>query len=140
VPGEVVAALERRFDVDGRAARAGQRLGRVDRFDRTQQRLARHARPVRALAADEFLLHDDRAAVAVLDGVLGGVLPGRTAADDDHVPGFAITHGIASLREAMPTTGAPRSARRSRLLPMVRSLRSLTSKNATVPRQHAGVP
>ncbi len=56
----------------------------VERLDRPQQRLARHARPVRALAAHQLGLHHDDAQPTA-DGVVGDVLPRRPSAEDDHV-------------------------------------------------------
>ena len=82
------------------AGHPGHVPGRLEHLDRSQQRLARHARPVRALAAEQFVLDDHRGAVAALDRVLRGDLAGRPAADDDHVVGvtfrryrFGLGHG-----------------------------------------------
>jgi hypothetical protein len=59
-------------------------VGGVRRLARAQQRLGRDARPVRALAAHELALHQ-RDAKAAFGQRGGAVLPGRAAADDDHV-------------------------------------------------------
>ena len=65
---------------------AGQVAADLEHLDRAQQALARHARPVRAFAADERLLDDDGFEPGVLGGVLGGIFTGRGAADDDDIP------------------------------------------------------
>ena len=49
-----------------------------------QQRLRRHARPVRALAADQLALDED-GGQAALHGAVGDVLADRAGADDDDV-------------------------------------------------------
>ena len=77
-----VAPGERRLDVDLRVRR--RLVRRVHGLARTQQRLRRDARPVRALAADELAL-DERDAQAALGERAGAVLARRAAADHDHV-------------------------------------------------------
>ena len=81
VRGEAVAPGQRRRDV----LLAGDRLLRPvdrprlgERLGAAQQRLARHARPVGALAADELVLDEDGGQPAA-DGDVGDVLPGRPA-------------------------------------------------------------
>jgi hypothetical protein len=64
--------------------RAGDRARRREHGARAQERLGRHARPVRALAADELLLDDDDAQPGAARAV-GDVLPDRTRADDHDV-------------------------------------------------------
>ena len=85
-----VAAGERRGDVllaGHRLRRAvdGARLG--EHLGAAQQRLARHARPVRALAADELALHEDGGQPAPDDDV-GDVLARRARPEDDDVVGL----------------------------------------------------
>ena len=58
----------------------------LEHFDRAEQPLTGHARPVRALAADERLLDNHRFQPGILAGVLGGVLTGGRAADDNDIP------------------------------------------------------
>src|SRR5262249_22644096 len=73
---------KRSLHVD-RRARGGVVCG-VRRLARAQQSLRRDARPVGALAADEFAL-DQRHAQPALGERAGTVLARRTAADDDDV-------------------------------------------------------
>ena len=77
-----VAPGERRLDVD--LGGGGRLAGGVHRLARTQQRLGRDARPVRALAADQLAL-DDGDAQAALGQRAGAVLARRAAAEHDHV-------------------------------------------------------
>ena len=79
-----VAAGEELLRLNGSVFDAGQVRRRVGHVDGAQERLARHARVVRALAAEQFAL-DERGAQATLDGVLGDILTHRPAADDDDV-------------------------------------------------------
>ena len=89
VVDEGVAPREHSGDVErllaDDALHARDRAGGREYLDRAQQSLARHARPVRTFAADEFLLDQERPPVAALDRVLRHVLAGRPAADDDYV-------------------------------------------------------
>ncbi len=89
VAGERVTALEHGCHVqlagDG-CGRPAHVPGRLEDLDRAEQCLARHARPVGALAADQLGLHDDSRPVTAGDGVLAGVLSRGAAADDDDVP------------------------------------------------------
>ena len=63
------------------------RPGLGEHLRAAQQRLARHARPVGALAADEFALDEDGGQPAP-DGDVGDVLPGRPGPEDDDVVGL----------------------------------------------------
>jgi hypothetical protein len=86
--GEGVAAGEHRGRVElgGGAGQPAQRGGGVAG---AQQRLRRHARPVRALAADELRLdHHDGQSGAVR--VVRGVLTDGTGAHDDDVELVAL--------------------------------------------------
>lgn len=65
-------------------ARAGHLPGRTKRRATPQQRLGRHASPVRALTSDQFPL-DDGCAQAALHHPVGDVLPHRARTDDDDV-------------------------------------------------------
>ena len=90
VRGEGVAAGEGRGDVllaGDRLRRAvdGARLG--EHLGAAQQRLARHARPVGALAADQLALDEDGGQPAPDDDV-GDVLPRRPGPEDDDVVGL----------------------------------------------------
>ena len=58
-----------------------------------EQGLARHARVVRALPADQSALNEHGAQAASLGGVLGDVLTGRSRADDHHVINVAAVVG-----------------------------------------------
>ena len=64
---------------------AAEVIGQARHVHGTQQRLAGHARVVRALPAQQVTFHDDRGEVRALDRVLRGVLSHRAAADHDHV-------------------------------------------------------
>ena len=72
--------------------------GRVTHLNRPEQRLARHARPVRTLAAHQFVLDDDGRAVASLDRVLSGDLAGRP-------PPMTITSQVVALSECTMRAG-----------------------------------
>ena len=77
-----VAPGERRLDVD---LRAGPHIARaLHRLAGAQQRLGRDARPVGALAPDQFAL-DEGDPQAALGERPGAVLARRAAAHDDHV-------------------------------------------------------
>ena len=87
VGGEAVTPAQHCGTVDG----AGDRLtGAVDRerfakrLTTPEQGLARHARPIGAVTADQLVL-DHRAGQPALDGTTGNVLAGRPGADDDDV-------------------------------------------------------
>lgn len=69
--GEDLGGVQRAVDQVAQAGYAA-RVGTGDR--RAQQGLAGHARPVRALAADQFALHD-RSGQAGRTGAVGDVLP-----------------------------------------------------------------
>ena len=77
-----VTPREDRVDVDLRARRGLARV--VRRFTGSQQRLGRDARPVGALAPDQFAL-DERDPQPALGQFPGTVLSGRAAPEDDHV-------------------------------------------------------
>ena len=82
-----VAGAEGGGDVDAAgngSGRAGHRPRRAESRDRAQQRLRGHARPVRALAADELRLDDHRREPA-LHGTVGDVLADGAGADHDEV-------------------------------------------------------
>jgi len=100
VRGELVAASENRFDVDSLgtqpSCRSLQALGLGEELDRPQQCLARDARPVGALAAEQLVLDDDRGAVAASGRIVRGVLAGGSSADDDDVPGVTRAAGLTS--------------------------------------------
>ena len=100
VAGEVVTPGEHGVDIElpghglrgtGHAPHLGQRL------TRPEQRLARHACPVRALAADQLGL-DHRNARAAFDAPPGDVLTRGTATDHDHVELLALVHRGQSPR------------------------------------------
>src|SRR6516162_9144327 len=61
---EGVAAGQDRRGIEARADGAAHAVGLCYRRHRAKQRLARHARPVRAFAADELRFHDRRAKAA----------------------------------------------------------------------------
>ena len=94
VVGERVPPAQHRGSVDAviadDAGHPGHVPGGLEHLDRPQQRLARHAGPVGALAAEQLVLDDHRRPVAALDRVLRGDLPGRAAADHDDVVGVAF--------------------------------------------------
>ena len=90
------------------ALHTGHVPGGLEDLDRPQQRLARHAGPVRAFAAEQFVLDDHRGAVAALDGVLRDDLAGRPTADHDDVVGVALT--LKPPVSDMPVTVARRGA------------------------------
>jgi hypothetical protein len=84
---EAVASPEDRVHVErggDRLPGARQLLGGMQCGGAAQQRLGRHAGPVGALAADEFVF-DDGDAEAALYGPVGDVLAGGSRADHDHV-------------------------------------------------------
>ena len=94
VVDHLVAAREHRRDVE----LAGDRLGRAghpprlgERLGRAQQRLRRHARLERALAADQLAL-DDRDLQAASPSRPAHDLAGRAGADHDHVE-LSLAHG-----------------------------------------------
>ena len=98
VMGEGVAPFEHRVEVKRprqHLGDAGYRPGVVEQLDGSQQHLARHTSPVRAFAAHELVLHQRRRPVAVLNGVVRGVLPGCAGADHDHIP---RAHGAPPIR------------------------------------------
>jgi hypothetical protein len=85
--GEAVPVIEHACDVE----LAGHRLvgtadpaGSGDGMTRAQQRLGRHARPVRAIPTDQPGLDDHRREPA-LDGTVGDVLTSRPGSDHHHV-------------------------------------------------------
>ena len=87
VGGERVAPAEHGAAVDlagDRLARALDRLCRSQRLAAAQECLARHAGPVRAVAADELVL-DDGAGQSASDDARRHVLAGRPGSDDDDV-------------------------------------------------------
>ncbi len=88
VRGEGVTPRQHRCRVQRPAADrlpgTGHRAGVGQRGHRAQQRLARHAGPVRTLAADQFALHDHRAQPGGGRPV-GDVLAGGARADHDDV-------------------------------------------------------
>src|SRR5262249_11067448 len=94
----VVAPGQRRRDVDLRRRRRVVRA--VDGLTRAQQRLGRDARPVGALATDQFGL-DERDAQTALCQRAGAVLARRAAADDDDV--VVAAHVGSSLPAFSPT-------------------------------------
>src|SRR5699024_7424751 len=65
-------------------ARTGDPASRAQRLTAAQERLRRHAGPVRALAADEFGF-DDRRPQSALTRIVGDVLSDRTGSEDDEV-------------------------------------------------------
>ena len=65
-------------------ARTGHVRGSGDRHDRPEERLARDARPVRALCTHQLGFHDSDGQTASV-GVVGDVLTHRTGAEDHHV-------------------------------------------------------
>lgn len=85
VGDERVAPREHAVPVEPRGDDAAEVVSQSRHVDRAQQRLAGHARVVRALPAQQVTLHDDRGEVRALDRVLRGVLSHRAAADHDHV-------------------------------------------------------
>ena len=89
-----VAACEERCDVEFGGPQAGQVLaGRPD-VERAQQRLARHARVIGALTAEQFALYQQDAQPTVM-GVLSDVLARRPATDDDDVD---AAHAVRAVR------------------------------------------
>src|SRR5699024_1832748 len=85
--GERVASGQNLGDIEFSVrglARTGDPASRAQRLTAAQQRLRRHACPVRALAADEFGF-DDRRAQSVLARIVGDVLSDRTGSEDDEV-------------------------------------------------------
>jgi thioredoxin 1 len=95
--GVVVAVGEDRGDVEGalhRLAEAGHVAGVGAGDDRAQESLAGHAGPVRALAADQFALHD-RGGEAGRAGAVGDVLPHGPGPEHHDVvrDGFRFRHG-----------------------------------------------
>lgn len=93
--GDAVAAAQHRGDVElsgHRLLRAVHRLRSPQRRGAAQQRLGRHARPVRALAADQLLLDDDRRQ-APLYRAVGDVLAHRPGTDDHDVVLAGDLHG-----------------------------------------------
>ena len=59
--------------------------GGIEHLARPQERLAGHACPVRAFAADEFVFDNGGGAAAALYRVLRGILTDGSSADDDHI-------------------------------------------------------
>jgi hypothetical protein len=109
---ELVAACEDarnvQFARDGRA-RALDALGGAQCVPAAQQRLGRHAGPVRALPADELAL-DEQRGQAALHCAVGDVLRDRAAADDDDVVLGGTCRAVDLLRthgSFLSTTGAP---------------------------------
>ena len=122
IVGERVPAAQHRRGVDAviadDAGHPGHVPGRLEHLDRSQQRLARHARPVRTLAAEQFVLDDHRGPVAALDGVLRGDLAGRPTADDDHVVGVTFRRyrfGLGHDSNGSCGAGQPRGRLRFRV-------------------------
>lgn len=99
--GLVVAMGEHRGGVEGaldEVAEAGHAAGVGAGDDRAQQGLAGHARPVRALAADQFALHD-RGGETGRTGAVGDVLPHGPGPEHHDVvrDGFRFRHGASLL-------------------------------------------
>ena len=67
------------------------RAGLVEHLGPPQQRLAGHAGPVGALAADQLRL-DQRGGQTALHDDVGDVLPRRSRAEDDDVEGLLRSH------------------------------------------------
>src|SRR5262245_3594046 len=86
VRNHVVAPGKNRIDVDPRSRCSVVRA--VHGFPGAQQRLGRDARPVGALATDQFPL-DECDAQTTFGEHAGAVLARRTAADNDHIVGVA---------------------------------------------------
>ena len=104
--GERIAGMQRPRDVHGAGygvPGGGNPPGGGQRLGGPQHRLAGHARPVRALAADQLRLHD-RGAESRGRGASGHVLSGSAAADDNHV--IDISHGVhlLGLSRGFPNT------------------------------------
>ncbi|MGX1248276.1 thioredoxin [Streptomyces ambofaciens] len=99
VRGELVAAGEDGLRVEGvldLLGEAGQAAGVRAGDDRAQQGLAGHARPVGALAADQFALHD-RGGEPGRAGAVGDVLSDGARADHHDVvrKGIRLRHGVS---------------------------------------------
>ena len=97
-----VATCQRSLDVERGAGDTRCPVGSVDGFSGAEEGLRGHARPVRALAADEFPL-DDGGPQPVLACNIGDVLTGRSRSDHDHVE--VPVHHESSLWVIRPTGG-----------------------------------
>ncbi len=94
---EVVPALEHGRHVQGtghRLARPAHPLGGEQRLHGPQESLARHARPVGALAADKFRL-DHHGRKAPFDGPVGDVLACGAGPDDYDVVLTGLGHAFS---------------------------------------------
>ena len=87
----LIAPLHQRIGIDACAVETVQMLCRVGKFDGAQHRLRRDARIVRALAAQQLLLDDERLEFRVFGRVLGCVLTDRAATDDDDIGGQSFS-------------------------------------------------
>ena len=106
-PGVAPGEQALRFDLGG--GHSLQVGGGVGHGDRAQQRLARDARPVGALAAVELALDERGGQVGALDGVLRDVFADGSGADDDDVVLVGLAHagssggGVAGRRAVRPS-------------------------------------